>query len=250
MSAPPRGQQRPGSREPAMPRHRVLALLALGAVLAAVTMASIDLLRHVDEGVELEVDAGVDDPRDPIDCSGFEPREGDREEPLDAQQLPPVTVGSGDVLDCPQLFDGRRVVFTGEAVGQILGRGDRRWVQVNDDIYADEAGPLPAHRFYAGGNSGLGVSAAPEHLAEVRVLGGPRAHGDLVEVHGTFHRVDPASGEMAIIAAERIEVLRPGRPLEQAGLRDRQVVAYLLFVGAAGATWLRLRRRARRVAGG
>jgi hypothetical protein len=204
-------------------------VLAAAALLILTVMAGIEALRHTDaspDGV-VEIDGG--DPRAAIECPGEPPVEGARPEPaVEPAERPEVEVTSGLLLDCPNAFDGRRVRYRGEVVGQRLGRGEHRWIQVNDDAYATDHGPLPAHRRYLGGNSGLGVRIGADDDAGVRWRGGPGVAGDRVEVRGTFHRVDPDRGEMAVILAESLDVLAPGRSTASAPLRARQGVAYAL----------------------
>lgn len=221
-------------REPPLRRTSVLLLLVVGLGGTAALLASLSLLRHPDPDLPpLDVEAG--NPRVEVECPGVQTREGvERDDPATFAALPPVEVSSGDLLDCPEYYDGRRVVYRGEVVGQELGRGEQRWIQVNDDAYAEAVGPLPAHRFYLGGNSGLGVRAPVAELSKIRWRGGPDSHGDRVEVQGTFRRFDPDTGELAIIAAERLGVLAEGRPLRQRSPADRRIVAYVLALIAVG----------------
>lgn len=128
---------------------------------------------------------------------------------------------------CPDVFDGVRVTYTGEAVGAILRRTAGVWLQLNDDVYAGDLGPLPAHQDFRGGNAGVGVLAPHGVASEISFVGGPTARGDLVEVTGTFLRVDPASREVAVIRADSASVVSGGAPLDRPPLFDRQVAAYV-----------------------
>jgi hypothetical protein len=129
------------------------------------------------------------------------------------------------------------VRYRGEVIGGVLQRSAGSWVHLNDDIYAGDIGPLPAHRDFRGGNGGLGVFIPPELAAQITHLGGPRAHGDIVEVVGTFHRVDASTGEVAILRAIQGTVTA-GRPLERPVLPARRVAGIamlLLMVGTVTA---------------
>jgi hypothetical protein len=232
------GRSRRGPQSAAIPRRRAAAVLLLVLLLGAGLMAAIDTLRHDTPPIgPLE----VADPRTPIECPVPRPREGE-ERPDAPPARTPVAVTSAAVLDCPEVFDGRLVRYRGEVVGQALGRGSRVWLQVNDDDYAGDLGPLPGHAGYVGLNGGLGVRVPRAEAATITWRGGPGVRGDLVEVHGRFRRVDPASGEMAVIDGAALTVLEPGGPLPRSPQRDRQVVAYVLVVAAAGLLWLRRRR--------
>ncbi len=235
--------RRPG-RLPAASRRAVIAVfVALPAALLAL-LWFVGLLRHPDSGGP-EPDRAASDPRVEIECPGASTREGvERSDPVPPAELPPVEVTSGGLLDCPEHYDGRHVIFRGEVVGEPLGRGALRWIQVNDDAYSGEIGPLPSHRFYLGGNSGIGVRAPAEQVGRIRWLGGPTARGDRVEIRGVFRRYDPASTELAIIRADQVVVLAPGGPLERPVPGDRRIVAYVL-TALAVAVVLVERRRAR-----
>jgi hypothetical protein len=235
-----------GSRELPLGRARAAggALLAVALILLA--GAGLGQLRHDDRLGAGAPEAEIADPRTPLECAEPAPREGqERDEPVAPQVEGELEVGSGALLDCPQVFDGRRVVFRGEAVGQALGRGERVWLQVNDDVYASEVGPLPGHRVFAGVGGGVGVSLPRAAAETVARRGGPGAQGDTVEVRGIFRRVDPASGEIAVIVADELAVLAAGRPLVAEARADRRAVAYVLLAIALFLGVLQ-RRRSRR----
>jgi hypothetical protein len=229
------------ARERPVGRLRVVvALLALTALVLTIG-AGLGLLRHDDQLGAAAPPVEVADPRVPVDCPEPTPREGlERDEepaPLveEGQVEAPIPaeveipVGSAVLLGCPQVFDGRRVVYRGEAVGQVLGRGTRVWLQVNDDIYAGAAGPLPGHRVFAGMNGGLGISLTASEAARLTARGGPGRRGDQVAVRGIFQRVDPASGEVAVIVADALEVIEEGGPHPVEAPTDRAIVAYVLL---------------------
>jgi hypothetical protein len=230
------GRARRPERSLPVPRRRVVAAgaLLLAMVLAVVWLA--DLLRHPEApGPTPEVETS--DPRDLLECPEPRPREGlprddDPVERIAAAARPAQT---GALLDCPQSFDGTPVILRGEVVGAIVGRGERLWLQINDDDYATTLGPLPTHRTFQGGNSGMGVHVPVGLVEEITMVGGPGRRGDTVEVRGIFNRVDPRTGEVAVVRAHTLEVVEPGSAFEQPLLRDRQIVAYLVVLLAAAA---------------
>lgn len=215
--------------------------LAAGAVVVLALLAGIVLLaetlRHPLPGAPpdeplLEPPA---DPRVDVTCPPPQlqaPPVGER--PAIAGPDEPVQVTSNALFDCPRSFDGRRVRYEGEAVGAVLERPGGAWVQLNDDVYAGDLGPLPAHRDYRGGNAGLGVFVPADLARQIANVGGPQSRGDHLEVFGVFHRVDPASHEVAVIRAESGLVTTPGGPFDDAPLQDRQVVAVVLGLLAGG----------------
>jgi hypothetical protein len=138
-------------------------------------------------------------------------------------------VSSNSLFDCPETYDGRDVIYRGEVVGALLERDAGVWTQLNDDVYAELLGPLPAHRDYRGGNAGVGVLLPRTSAGLIAFVGGPQTRGDVLEVRGTFHRVDP-TGEVAVIHATAAELVANGEPLPDPPLRDRRWAAWLAVI--------------------
>lgn len=230
-------------------RRRVVlawALAGLVAVTGLVALAEALRLDHPPAGPQTpEVADELDPLRDDVVCDLAVPREGEDREVAAAEPELPSEVTSNQLYDCPGTWDGRRVRYTGEAVGALLERRDRVWMQLNDDAYAAGIGPLPTHRDFRGGNAGIGVHAPPDLAAAVQVVGGPATRGDLVEVVGVFRRVDPATNEVAVLEVERLQVVRDGGPLEVPNHPARAWVALVVAALAAVAVVEERRRRTR-----
>lgn len=218
-------------RHRAIPKRRtaLASVLGLFALLAGM-LGAVDLLRHPFPGDRADLPAAVsDDPRDVVVCPEAQPLEGEeRADPRPEPGAPPQDVSSNALYDCPETWHDRRVRYRGEAVGAVLHRDGGAWVQLNDDIYAGDLGPLPAHRDYRGGNAGVGVMIPLELAGQIERVGGPRNTGDVVEVTGTFRRIDPVSREVAVIVADGGGVVARGGAISDPLLPDRAVAAALL----------------------
>lgn len=216
-------------------RLRVIGVALAALAGLALLIAGVSQLRHppVVEPAPTVADAG--DPREPIVCP---------DEP--AGQTPRVS--SDDLYECPRVYDGALVRYEGEAVGALLRRNDGAWAQLNDDAYAGDLGPLPAHRDFRGGNAGMGVHLPPGLADQVTWVGGPSAQGDVLEVIAKFHHVDADSGEVAVLRAREGRVVRPGHAIQEPVLPDRRVVGALVALATAGLLIAEplLRRRRRR----
>lgn len=232
MSTPPvRRPARPVSR----PRVALVALLLALALAGLVALT--EALRHPPPGgvpadgpdLQQGADAAL-----PQDCPEPVPREGQERDPEAAPTRTPIDVSATALIECPETYAGQRVRYEGEVVGAILQRDDGAWLHVNDDRYAGEAGPLPGHRDFDGGNAGVGVFVPREAVTAIEVVGGPHARGDRVAVTGVFRRVDPVSGEVAVIIADGLEVVRRGEPFRDPLLVDRAVVAVIVALVTLG----------------
>lgn len=222
----------PLRRRPIPRLNIALAALALITVLGSVVGTG-ELLRHPGSPTVVpEAELAGGDPRVELLCPEPQPREGQARDSV-GNTLEPVRVTSNDLFDCPQTFDGRQVLYRGEVVGALMARGSGVWTQLNDDVYAEGVGPLPAHRDYRGGNAGVGVLLPTQVAGDVSYVGGPQTRGDVLEVRGVFHRVDP-SGEVAVIRADAGDVAVRGRPFPDPPLVDRQIVALFAMVVAVG----------------
>lgn len=157
----------------------------------------------------------------------------------------PVAVTSVELIACPAAFDGETVVYQGEVVRAVLRRGERAWVQLNDDVYGLEIGPLPRHRSPAGVNSGIPVSIPVADADRISFVGDGRARGDRLLVEGTFLRADPADAGGPAIQAHTVRIVAAGEPVSQRMTPARLVVAVVVGVAAVGmsATARRSQRR-------
>lgn len=225
-------------------RDVLVGALLIAGVIAGVVGLS-EALRHpaADPGLIAPAAPEVD-PRVDVTCPDPVPREGQERQPAALEPTAAVSVDSSDLHECPETFDRRIVTYRGEVVGAVLRRSQGAWVQLNDDVYADVAGPLPAHRDLRGGNAGVGV-LVPHHVADqISTVGGPGVRGDVLTITGVFRRVDPRSREVAVIEALGGEVAEPGQALASPRLLDREIAAALLTVLAVGLiAWERVRAR-------
>jgi aspartyl/asparaginyl-tRNA synthetase len=102
-------------------------------------------------------------------------------------------VSSAELIVNAKQYDGKTVTYQGEAVGDIMRRGDYAWVNLND------------------GNAAIGVLVKKTDLADITYLGSYRAKGDVVEVVGIFNRSCPEHGGDLDIHAQEIKKIIPGK---------------------------------------
>lgn len=92
-------------------------------------------------------------------------------------------VGSKDLIENSQLYDGRTVIYRGEAVGDIMQRGNYLWINVLDAHLA------------------IGIWAPIKFQPLIRFVGGYTMRGDYLEIEGVFNvRCILHAGELDIHA--------------------------------------------------
>lgn len=230
---------------------RTLAQLTAVVVAAAAVVWLVgslrDPVRRVDPAFAVPVGERADDPSaGVITCERTLPERSTLPQRIDPADVTPVgRVTSGDVVECPDLFDGRPVTYVGEVIGDVLHRDGGAWALLNDDAYALEVGPLAAHGHFAGYNSGLTVWLDGELADLADEPGGPGRRGDVLRVAAVVHRVDPADGGGLTLRAFDAELLAQARPLERPLDVPQAVAAAVLALVAAAVTVYE--RRAARV---
>lgn len=142
-------------------------------------------------------------------------------------------VTSAQVLACPQAFQGRRITYVGEVVGDVLRRDGGAWVLVNDDPYALEVGPLPSHNHRRGTNSGLTVWLPDPLVDQIGEVGRPNQRGDVIEIQGHIRRTDPDDGGGLTVRADRIRLLSPAVRLHDPLDVPQLLLAMAALIGAA-----------------
>ena len=125
-----------------------------------------------------------------------------------AQQL-----SSTDLINNAREYDGKSVVYVGEAVGDVMMRGDFAWVNIND------------------GENAIGVWLNKELAGEIKFTGSYRSKGDRLEITGVFQRNCTQHGGDMDIHAQGIRKINLGRVVsEKLDTSKRNFVFILLVV--------------------
>ena len=132
--------------------------------------------------------------------------------PLAALAAPGVS--SRELLTRPEKYDGKEIVYQGEAIGDMMKRGNSAWVNVRDVDYA------------------LGVFCPIEEAAKITCLGGYKFKGDIIAVQGVFHHSCAEHGGDPDIHARRIKIIQPGIGLAHSLHPDKVQIAIILSSAA------------------
>lgn len=149
-------------------------------------------------------------------------------------------VSSRQLVNDPKSYDGQLVTITGEAIGEMMVRGDHSWLHLNDDAYAQrniEDGATPA-----GYNSGMPVWVGTEFGKRVKTFGDYRHQGDIVQTTGLFHAACAVhGGDMDIHAADLLVEAR-GRTVTDR-VQPWKIVVALILAAVSALFWLANRRQ-------
>jgi len=154
-------------------------------------------------------------------------------------QANPNDPTSGELVETPKAFDGKTLTFQGEAIGDVMVRGDDAWIHLNDDAYmfknVEEGAAL------GGFNSGMPVWLPASEAEKIKIVGDYKHQGDIVEVVGTYNAACAQHGGDMDIHATELKVIAAGRRALDPVRPWKLVLALGLTLGAGG-LWFAERR--------
>jgi hypothetical protein len=119
-------------------------------------------------------------------------------------------VSSSELINNAKLYDGKTVVYSGEAIGDIMLRGDYAWANLND------------------GQNAIGIWLPKNLITDITYSGSYKSKGDWLEVTGTFQRACVLHGGDLDIHAQAIRKISSGRMrLERLDTAKRNIFLFL-----------------------
>lgn len=115
----------------------------------------------------------------------------------------------------PSDYDGKEITLAGEAIGELLERGDMAWVNIND------------------GTSAMGIYISREQAEQINLWGNYKQRGDQVQITGTFHKTYNEQGGDMAIEGQSLEVIAAGYKVEHP-VGIGRIVALIILVPLAG----------------
>ncbi|MDP2183336.1 MAG: hypothetical protein Q8K99_12310 [Actinomycetota bacterium] len=126
--------------------------------------------------------------------------------PAHAQDgVPPL---SAELVERADEFDGTTITFEGEAIGEVMYRGDHAWVHVNDDAY--KARNVEEGAALGGYNTGQAFWVPADMARKIEICGDYHHEGDTVRIVGVFNAACSEHGGDMDIHATAVEVVTPG----------------------------------------
>jgi hypothetical protein len=133
-------------------------------------------------------------------------------------------ISSTELINNAKEYDGKSVVYVGEAVGDVMVRGDFAWVNVND------------------GENAIGVWLNKESAGEIQFTGSYHSKGDRLEITGVFQRNCIQHGGDMDIHAQGIRKISPGRVVGEELDTGKRNFA-LILLGILGLVLVFVRRQ-------
>jgi hypothetical protein len=133
------------------------------------------------------------------------------------------------------------VTFHGEAIGEVMVRGDYAWIHLNDDAYmvtnVEEGAKL------GGYNSGIAVWIPAQLTSQIDTYGDYQHEGSIVEIEGVFNGACKEHGGDLDIHATSLKVLRAGHVVDDPIPAWKAFLAVVLAAAAGLLFWLERRNR-------
>lgn len=142
-----------------------------------------------------------------------------------------AAVSSTELIENSRVYDGTTIEFQGEAIGDVMLRGDYGWVNLHD------------------GSNAIGIWASADELRKIQTAGDYNSIGDRVLVEGVFHLACPTHDGEFDIHAETLVVVEPGSRITHT-VEPGKMIAAAVLVPVAIALFLYERRRRGYGAGG
>jgi hypothetical protein len=138
-------------------------------------------------------------------------------------------------------WNGKAVTFHGEAIGEVMVRGDYAWIHLNDDAYmiknVEEGATL------GGYNSGMAVWVPAALTKAIDTYGDYQHEGAIVEVRGVFNGACREHGGDMDIHATSLALLVPGHVVDDPVPGWKPILAVALVFIAGVLIWLERRYR-------
>lgn len=138
-----------------------------------------------------------------------------------------------EILEMAAELGGSEVVVEGELVGDYGFRDDGwMWTQLNGDPYVRR--PLREGGRPEGANLGIGIRMPLQLASGLDEPGGYRSRGPVVRVTGIWKYHDPTRQGESYLEVMSLEIVEPGRNLEEKANWTSIVTGSLLLAAAFG----------------
>ncbi|MDD5108342.1 MAG: DNA-binding protein [Candidatus Omnitrophica bacterium] len=131
----------------------------------------------------------------------------------------PQSLSSAELISHAKQYDGQVITYSGEVIGDVMGRGEFAWVNIND------------------GDNAVGVWINAGLTKEINFTGNYKSHGDILEITGIFHRACLEHGGDLDIHAQTVHKVASGEIINQK-LNFGKVSLGLILLGVLFLIWI------------
>lgn len=128
-------------------------------------------------------------------------------------------ISSTELIKGAKEYDAKTITYTGEAIGDVMIRGEFAWVNIND------------------GENALGAWLSASLAKEIEFTGSYKTRGDSLEVTGIFNRACLEHGGDLDIHVQKLRKISPGMKINRSLQPDKKNLSLILF-GALFLIWI------------
>ncbi len=133
-------------------------------------------------------------------------------------------ISSTELINKAKEYDNKTVTYSGEAVGDVMRRGEFAWVNAFDGV------------------SAIGIWLSEDKAKGINFTGSFKSAGDIIEVEGVFHRACKEHGGDLDIHAASLKKIKDGSVVrEVVNKRKRITTLILLGVLCLALIWTQLK---------
>lgn len=129
------------------------------------------------------------------------------------------SISSTELINNAKDYDGKTIAYAGEPIGDIMGRKEYAWINVND------------------GNNAIGVWINKELTKDILYTGSYKTKGDWIEVRGAFQRACPEHGGDLDIHAQAITKIKTGSIVSEK-IDSHKLNLALILLGVLVLVWI------------
>lgn len=121
-------------------------------------------------------------------------------------------ISSSELINNAKQYDNKIVIYAGEAIGDVMVRGENAWLNLND------------------GENAIGIWLNKDLAASIVYTGTYKTKGDWIEISGIFHRACLEHGGDLDIHAQTLKKVNNGRVLSL-GINESKKKFSLILLG-------------------
>jgi hypothetical protein len=129
---------------------------------------------------------------------------------LSAVSFAQQTASSAELIENAKQFDGREIIYQGEAIGEVMTRGTYSWANLHD------------------GDNAIGIWMPNNFLSLISFTGSYNSRGDWLSARGVFNRACAMHGGDLDIHATQLSKIRGGKQVKHRLVAEKQRLSIIL----------------------